>query len=383
LLRRAEARVAPRRKASFVPVAYAAALMLAITAAVMLYRGGTTIPTQEKKEPALADLIKKALDGDDDAIKALRSRGPGVLRPLSEARLKAGETKGSGAVADLVLELKQAFQPESAELFGKIEKIRITADFANADLPSVLDYLQEITGLNVALDPAVDPGAVTFMLNNVSVRRIGDVISLAAGVEFDVRFGVIYVSTPERLWGAMKEEKAPAPLTDDQVKVAERLIRALSTESLEERDKAVAELLKFGRAAIPVLEARTKDADKEIAARCKALIEQLSPRPTAGSLPMAGTFRTQKLAKDDEALKAALERTKLDANFAGTKLSDIVAFIRDFSSLNILLDKSVDPVLSLKVSGLSVSHILELVALPRGLDVKIENGVTVIYEVKK
>lgn len=383
LLRRAEARVTPRRKASFVPVAYAAALMLAITAAVMLYRGGSTIPAQEKKEPALADLIRKALEGDDESIKALRTRGPGILRPLSEARLAAGETKGSGAVADLVLELKKELQPDSAALLGQLDRIQITADFANASVASVLDYLQEVTGMTMVLDPVASPEAVSFKLNNVSVRRLCDAMSLLAKVEVDVRFGVIFVSTPDRLWGMTREPAPVAPLTDAQVKAARRLIQALGGESLEDRDKAVAELLKLGRAVIPVLEAQAKNGDKEIASRCKAIVEQLSPKPGAGSLPMAATFRTQKLAKDDEAVRANLERRKLDLNFEGTKLGDIAGFIRDFASLNIIVEKGLEPEITVKAANLPLSQILELIALPRGLDVKIENGVIVIFEVKK
>jgi hypothetical protein len=388
LLRRAEARRAPamRRRLSRAPLVYAAAVLLATLLAVVFHPGvGPTIPgTQEKKVPSLDELLQAALDGKEEALKELRSRGPAILRPLADARHKAGEA-GSGAVADLMFELKKsAASADGAVLLGKLDAIRITVDLAGAPFDAAFDYFREITGIDFVTDPGAvaGPAAVTLKLADVPLRRVLDVISLTHGVELDARFGVILVSKPERLWAAPRAEAAPAPLTEAQTKAAREAIAGLGRESMDDREKSAAALRALGRAVIPLLQEHAKNADKEVASRCKDLIDALSPR-LAGTLPLAAAWRSQKVAKEDEAIAKKLATMKLDINFAEAELADVVAFLRDFSGLNFLVAKGVEAKVSLKLNDQPLGNALELMTLPVGLDVKIDGGVVVIFEPKR
>lgn len=339
-----------------------------------------------QESPTTEDLIRKALDGDDDAVKALRAKGPSILRALADARLKAGETKGSGAVADLAFELKKAAAPEAAELLDKLGAIRVTVDFGNAPLADVLEYLREVSGLPLVTDDdhVTLDAAVSIKLTDVPLRRLLDAVGLAAGFEADARYGVWLLSAPERLWGAPKPER-PAPLGEEEVAAAKRAIQQLGAESIEEREKAAAALAKLGRAAAPLLEEHAKSADKEVAARCRDLADRLNPKRVAGTLPAAAAWRSQKFDKDeDKAAAKKLATMKMDMSFDEAKLEDIAAFIRDFSGLNLLIERGVERTAKrFKVHDLTLGQALELLALPRGLDVKIDGGVIVIYEVKK
>ena len=388
LLRRAESRLAPaarRRRVSPAPIAYAAVVLLATLMAVVFHPGAAPLPgVQEKKTASLDELIEAALDGKEDAVKELRSRGPAILRPLTDARHKAGEA-GNGAVADLVFELKKsAATPEGSALLEKLDAIRITVDLAGAPFDSAFDYFREITGLNFVRDPGAIAGqaAVTLKLTDVSLRRVLDVLSLAHGFEIDARFGVLLVSKPERLWSAPRAEAAPAPLTDAQAKSAREWLAALGRESRAEREKAAAELRKLGRSAMALLQEHAKSADKEVASRCKDLLDALSPR-LAGTLPLANAWRSQKIAKDDEAMVKKLATMKIDLNFVDGELADVIAFLRDFSGMNFLVAKGVEGKVSLQLKDSLLGHALELITLPVGLDVKIEGGVIIVFAPKK
>ncbi len=390
LLRRADGRVAraPRR-ASFAPVAFAAAVLVAITVAIVLYRVETPAingaQDPKKEPPTVEKLIQAALGGDADALKALRAKGPAILRLLVDARLAAGETKGSGDVSDLVFEFKKAAAADS-ELFAKLDAIQVTVDMSKAPLGETIDYFREVSGLNMAIDEEGITGdhEITINLNGATLRRIFDLLCLNEKLEYDLRCGVLLISTPERLWGKPKAEPAVVPLTENQVKAAREWIAVLAKESPEERAKACTELLKLGRAVVPLLAEAANGKDKAIAAHCKDLVDRLTPKLVAGAIPREGTWRSQKLAKADAEIFTKLTTMKIDLQFKDANLSDIIGFLRDFTGLNFVIEEGVEKTASvLKTKDLSAAHAIELLTLTHGLDVKIEGGVVVIFTQKK
>jgi len=78
--------------------------------------------------------------------------------------------------------------------------------------------------------------------------------------------------------------------------------------------------------------------------------------------------------QDNLAIERKLNTMKMDLAFENTKLEDILAFIRDFSGVNLLLDgelfNQVDPdrLMSFRVDGLVLKHVLRLLASDLGLD---------------
>ncbi len=332
------------------------------------------------------DVIKKAFDGDAEALKTLRAKGAPMLRALTDARLKAGETKGSGGVADLVYDLKKASAREDgvADL-TKMQEIRVTVDMKETKLFDVLMYLREITGIAMVTDSALDTSAtVTLRLDDLPVRRILDALTLKAGFEYDARFGVLLFGKPERLWGVPKEPAPVKPLTEEQAKSAREWITGLGSGSIEERGKAGDELEKLGSAVIPLLEEGARSSRKEISASCRLLLARFAPKAIAGAIPAANAWKSQDLtAKEDKAIAMKLDGMTIDLNFDEAGLKDAFAFLRDFTGLNFLLGEGVEGTTSIQLKNSKLADALALMTLPGGFDVKIDGGVVTIYKVKK
>lgn len=78
--------------------------------------------------------------------------------------------------------------------------------------------------------------------------------------------------------------------------------------------------------------------------------------------------------QDMLAIERKLDTMKIDLAFENTKLEDILAFVRDFSGVNILLDAEVrdrfdpDQSVSFKVNGMALKHALRLLASFQNLE---------------
>lgn len=94
-------------------------------------------------------------------------------------------------------------------------------------------------------------------------------------------------------------------------------------------------------------------------------------------------------AQEDEdilAIQSTLEKTKIDMTFDGAKLDDIIAFIRDFTNLNIVVDDSIraanpdidGKAISFKVKGLVLKNVLKLLLGQFGLDYTIDPETKVV-----
>ena len=85
-------------------------------------------------------------------------------------------------------------------------------------------------------------------------------------------------------------------------------------------------------------------------------------------------------AQEDEdilAIQQTLEKTKIDMGFDSSKLEDIVAFIRDFTNLNIVIDETIrdtvdlEKTITFKVKDLVLKNVLKLLLSQFGLDYQI------------
>jgi hypothetical protein len=80
-----------------------------------------------------------------------------------------------------------------------------------------------------------------------------------------------------------------------------------------------------------------------------------------------------------------LRETKIDFNFEECSVRDILAFVCDFTDLRILLDRDSDPKIlnskaTIAIRDLTLSESLDLLALTRGLDLEIHEGVLILYQ---
>ena len=322
LLRRADARIVPparrRRPGSLVPLALAAAALLAVTALVVLRSAPSDLPGSKAPQDRID--VKKTidvfLDGKDEesalARRALVQLGPAALGPLVDARFNGTPSIRPDALGALILELKEQRAGEAgAAIFRKLKEIRITIDMQNAPLSAVVDYLREITGLNINVDPTVeaDDRFLSLKVTNVPLHRALDLMGFITPIEYDVRYGLLFIGAPERLF-------------------------------------------EIPKAAPP--------------------------------LPAAALFRRQEPVVSGKAAMKKMNEMKIDLAFENAPIPDILAFVRDFSGLNILLEPGLGEVpVSLKIRELQLGSALELIALPRGLDVRLEEGAVLIFKPKK
>jgi len=71
-------------------------------------------------------------------------------------------------------------------------------------------------------------------------------------------------------------------------------------------------------------------------------------------------------------------RATMDAE--GATLGTLLEYLKEITGVKVVLHASVpDPMITLKVEDLAVPHVLELLTLPRGLDLRLENGAPTIF----
>ena len=321
LLRRADARLAPevprRRLGSIIPLAFAAAILLGVTAFVVFRAEpdpapGTGSARQDKVDASKT--IDAFLDGkEEDSAQARRllvERGPEVLGALVEARFHRAASIRPDALAALILELKEKRAGETgAPLFRKLKTVRVTADIQNSPLTAVMAYFGEITGLNLSIDPALKPEEVFVSLKvmDVPLNRALDLLGFVTPIEYDVRYGTLFIAAPGRLF----KSRADAPI------------------------------------------------------------------------PLAALFRRQELSPEGKTALKKMNEMKMDLAFENSLLSDVVAFIRDATGLNIVLQSGVgQESITFKAKEQSISSVLELVTLPRELDARLEGETLLIFKPK-
>jgi type II secretory pathway component GspD/PulD (secretin) len=103
------------------------------------------------------------------------------------------------AAAILALLCGPAFAQDSAksEVESKLNNIKVTLDFANAPLDQVVDYLREISGLNIFVDAKAREKqiVVTMKVTEISLRSIFGLMLKPHGCGVLFKDGVLQVMT--------------------------------------------------------------------------------------------------------------------------------------------------------------------------------------------
>ncbi len=117
---------------------------------------------------------------------------------------------------------------------------------------------------------------------------------------------------------------------------------------------------------------------------------EISKRITESVLRHEGASGSLEEDPDILAINRKLDTMKIDLSFDNTKFDDILAFIRDFSGLNIVVDAAVnaqvDPnkTITFKVKDLVLKNVLKLLLTQIGLDYRItEEKVVLLTDPKK
>ncbi len=242
------------------------------------------------------------LRGDDKAREKLVEAGPASVRSLRKLRARSPEK-----IDALIGTIRRAAGP--AEIAKSLDATR-TFEAKDLAVPDLAPILTEALGTAVFLDPRLPDDAavkkVTVAESDRPVHAILDAACRDAGLDWCVYYGVVLISTPERIWPAAAAPK-PAPLAGDELEKAKRLVEALNAETLDERDAASVALEKLGGAALPLLESNAGREEKEIASRCKALAAKLRTPPPRAVFGATGAERQ----KDAAAVIKALKEHKL------------------------------------------------------------------------
>jgi hypothetical protein len=99
----------------------------------------------------------------------------------------------------------RAAEAEAAEakrdlgnLEGKLAKT-VSSNFVDVPISRILGHLQGATGVSFVLDPAVKDGTLEIRMENLSARDALDLLADMTGLDYEVRKGVVWVSTPARI----------------------------------------------------------------------------------------------------------------------------------------------------------------------------------------
>ena len=85
------------------------------------------------------------------------------------------------------------------EVMNKVRTIQVNLDFQNADVRTVVDYIREISGLNIVLGKEItDPTTYTYptlRLKDVTIAAVFDIILVSKELAYVVEDGIVVVTT--------------------------------------------------------------------------------------------------------------------------------------------------------------------------------------------
>jgi hypothetical protein len=129
-----------------------------------------------------------------------------------------------------------------------------------------------------------------------------DIVCRSAGLDWSLCYGIVLLSTPERLWPDAPRKFRE--LSEKELEEARTLVERLNSDVMDERDGASAELVRLGAGVLPVLEANTHRSEAEVATRCQAMAAELR-RP-----PRQATFRVPAAERQREKDVKAIARLR-------------------------------------------------------------------------
>lgn len=177
------------------PVAVAAAILLAIVGVVVVRSPGKPRP-----QDPLVEFLER---GSTEARSALLRGGRASLPGLMAARPRLQGSARLQALHQLAFDIKvaSAQDPEALEIFRALAAPGYDLNFKDTDLRDVVDFVRSVSKANILLDPTVNAGRIDhFDLRGATLKEILELLCSLKGLDFDVRYGMVFISTPLRLW---------------------------------------------------------------------------------------------------------------------------------------------------------------------------------------
>ncbi len=169
-------------------------------------------PTAVQKVPAAAqETVSPRTDNNTD-----------VSQPL-QASWKSPSTARKTSNLDAVVPETQVFQSYATSA-GMVKNKNITIDVQEADIQTVLRSFSEFSSINIIGGPEVE-GTVTAHLNNVPWRQAMDIILKSHGFGYREEYGMIRVSTIEKLTKEELSLQAAERQKDDLLPLETRIVQ--------------------------------------------------------------------------------------------------------------------------------------------------------------
>jgi hypothetical protein len=191
----------PTARGRLVPVLIAAAMLLAIVGLVVWK--SSPPPVEQKRDP-----IVMLLNGTPEEVRAAREallqQGRKAIPTLVAARPRFKGSARLQTLQDLIFDLKRASVQQDLDavvVFKKLELMRVDLMFEDAKLEDILVFIRDFSGLNVVLDPTLADGKVDkYEMKDATLRSCLEILCAVKDLDFDYRYGVLFLSTPLRLW---------------------------------------------------------------------------------------------------------------------------------------------------------------------------------------
>lgn len=325
LLRRADARLAvplpKRRLGSLLPLALAAAALLAVTGVIVLPQDPLppAVPAEGPQESAdLAKLIDLFLDGTDKesarARELLVDSARSALPALVDARHTHPASLRPDALSALILDLKRkAAGPAGDPIFKALHESMLTVSVKGVPASRALASIASVCNLACQVDPELEDFPVDLDWRDTPATQVLNVLGLLHNLDYDVRFGILFFARPKRLFDVPS-----------------------------------------GRRSSPV--------NKPI--------------------PREGHWRRQELSAAGTAIVNKLDTLTINLDFENTSLTDVLVFLRDLAGVTFMMQPGIDGYnteVTIKAKGYKAASALELLLLPRHLDVSIEDNIVYVF----
>jgi len=344
------------------------------------------------KEISTRSAIIELIEGDERGAKAaevvLRRRGSRILGELVTARLAVDPGRPRAATLGEIIFLGKEARAEYTGcqgLYQKLRRVHVKAVIESRSYSEVAGWIRSELGLEIETDPGtqIADKPITLDMQGVPAWRILDRICGALGLDYDCRFSRVFISSPARLWAIPKRT-----LSDADAAAAQAWLANLASDSLVERERATKAIKELGPHALPIVESGLGSKEPEIAARCRMLYEEfVKPEYVDGEVPSASSYRRQQARFRGTHLAGFLS-AEIGVDEDSTTVKGVVATLEEITAelkpekpvtVRFKSHKTEKP-FGLRAKNLDVLSLLELVALPRGMDVRIEEGVIVIAD---
>jgi hypothetical protein len=157
------------------------------------------------------------------------------------------------------------------------------------------------------------------------------------------------------------------------------LVKGLSSDRIEERDKTSAALKALGTGVVPLLEEGARGADGEVRARCSDLIRQLTAPPIPAVFRSPAVLQQKLAGADAELLKRLREEEQISFKVHDIVLSGAMTLMCRPRKIPCRLGEALHKArVTLDVQNVSAWTLISVAAHAHGFDLLIRNGFVVI-----